>query len=131
MDIDAQQEREHARQVAIENAVAAADRVVMGNSDGSAEMTNGLTAEVARYLLNDAIEPLVDPLHIEVDGIVYMAILAADQALCAGRTEDSVAVRNSLRFRVAMRFVEKVGIVFDSALLIWNLECDLDPDTTE
>ena len=129
MDHDAQQEREYARQLVVEKAVDAADRNLLDNSDGSTEMTNRLTAEVARHLFYRAIQPLdVDQLCMSMDEIAGTSVDKAMQVLNDECPEDSDAVRNSLLFLVALRFIEKVGIVFSSALMRWEFE---HPATTK
>lgn len=118
MDFDAQQAREHARQSVVEKAVAAADRHLLDSSDGSSEMTNRLTAEVARRLLHRAIQPLrVDPLSMCISGIAYASAIKAEQVLSTECPEDSPAVRDWLLFQVALKFVEKVGCTFNADLL--------------
>jgi hypothetical protein len=51
------QEKEYKRDKIIENAVNAADRIILDGSDGSSEETNYLTAIVAKRLAEKALLP--------------------------------------------------------------------------
>jgi len=51
------EQREHERQEIIKKAVEAADRIIMGGSDGSCEETSFLTARVAERLVIRAFNP--------------------------------------------------------------------------
>ena len=52
-----QNEREYKRHQIIENAVRAADKIIMDGSDGIEEETNYLTAVVAKKLVEMALSP--------------------------------------------------------------------------
>lgn len=58
-DIDAPewQKRDYRRQQIIKEAVEAADRIILGGSDGSLEETDYLTARVAEKLMQKALLP--------------------------------------------------------------------------
>lgn len=56
--VDTQQEREYKRQQAIDEAVLAADRIILNASDGSLEETNYLTAQVAKRFVDKATHPI-------------------------------------------------------------------------
>ena len=55
--IEEQQEREYHRQQVVENALSAADRIILDGSDGSNEETNFLTAQVAEKMMTRALLP--------------------------------------------------------------------------
>lgn len=46
--LEEREQREYERQQIIDNAVQAADRIIMDGSDGSVEETNRLTSKVAK-----------------------------------------------------------------------------------
>lgn len=48
MDLAARQEHEYLREQAVEQAVSAADKIILDASDGSIEETDYMTAEVAK-----------------------------------------------------------------------------------
>ena len=51
------QAEEHRQQLVIEAAYGAADRIIMDGSDGTVEMTNYLTAQVALKMVGRALQP--------------------------------------------------------------------------
>ena len=56
--LEEREERERHRRQVVKDAVEAADRIIMGGSDGSCEETNFLTAGVAEKLMEKALHPL-------------------------------------------------------------------------
>lgn len=58
LKIEKWQERDYRRNQITENAVEAADKIILDGSDGSAEETNYLTAGVARKFMEKALLPL-------------------------------------------------------------------------
>ena len=56
-DTDKWQERDYRRQKIVENAVEAADRIIIDGSDGTTEETDYLTGEVARKFVEKALHP--------------------------------------------------------------------------
>ena len=55
--LEEREQREYERRQIIEQAVGAADRIILDGSDGSVEETNYLTAEVARKFMERALLP--------------------------------------------------------------------------
>ena len=55
--LEEREQREYERRQIIEQAVGAADRIILDGSDGSVEETNFLTAEVARKFMERALLP--------------------------------------------------------------------------
>ena len=55
--LEEREQREHERQQIIEQAVGAADRIILDGSDGSCEETNFLTARVAGKFVERALLP--------------------------------------------------------------------------
>ncbi len=123
VDHDAQQAREHERQLFVENAVNVADRYLMGKSDGTKEMTDRLTAELAHSLLYMAAKPLhVSGICTSTDTTVCTSVAMVMRLLREECPEDSDDVRNYLLWRVALRFIDKVSCVFISAFVKWESE---------
>lgn len=123
MDIDAQQEREYARQEVVARAVAAAYQYILDNSDGT---TDEITAEVAVRLFHQAVQPLHAGFHgMTVGGIADSSVRKAEEILRRECIERSDAVRNWMLFLVAFKFIEKVGITYNAQLIRHDLE---DPD---
>jgi len=56
-DADKWQERDARRNKIVEDAVSAADRIILDGSDGSVGETDYLTAEVARKFMEKALHP--------------------------------------------------------------------------
>lgn len=57
MDHDAQMTREHRRQQVVGEAIRRADEVILEASDGTTEMTDLLTAQMAEALVAEAMAP--------------------------------------------------------------------------
>jgi len=55
--LEEREQREYERQQIIEKALEAADRIILGGSDGSEEETNFLTARVAEKIIERALHP--------------------------------------------------------------------------
>jgi len=55
--LEEREQREYERQQIIEKALEAADRIILGGSDGSEEETNFLTARVAEKMMGRALHP--------------------------------------------------------------------------
>ena len=55
--LEERQQREYERQKIIEEALGAADRIIMDGSSGSVEETNFLTARVAQKMMERALHP--------------------------------------------------------------------------
>ena len=55
--LEEREKRERERREIIHKAVAAADRIILGGSDGSCEETNFLTSEVAGIMVTKALHP--------------------------------------------------------------------------
>lgn len=128
MDIDAQEAREYARQQLIERAVCEADRIILDATKGSDKQKNRVTAAAAFALFATAIEPLDIHLFDPSVGLIVREVVAEVRRIISEYPEGSEAVRNGLLFRIAEKFIGKVGIIFNSVLMRWDLENPAIPE---
>lgn len=122
MDHDAEMARGFTRQQIVEQAVHAADYVILDNSEEAAEI-NRRTVEVAKYLLADATAAIVGrSVKAPEDGIVFTAANKALRLIATSCPEESGIVRNSLRMAVVMAFVKKVEQIFTAAQMLYDIQ---------
>lgn len=113
-DHDAQMKRENERHQVIQQAVDAADRIIMDSSDGTVETTDYLTLRVALVLLHPVVrdtpsgllDQLLTPMQCHV--VILKASVAA-RDIVTSYPENHPAVQRSMLFEVASAFVRKVG----------------------
>lgn len=121
-DPDAQMKREYRRQQIVEEAVRVADEIILNTSDGSESETNCLTARFAYDMFEQAVEPLgVSTSASQLKTLeARRAVSEVINKGVIGTEEDTPVVRNYLRMRVASEFVNKVEIIFNSIILMWE-----------
>ena len=122
MDQDAQMEREHKRQLIVEEAVREADRIILDESDGTVEMTNRMTTEMALVLIKHVTGDLAS--NVVVLHTTRQSVLKAkgvvEDIIAAKCSEDSDDVRRWLWHQVAAKFFEKVGIIRNNGLMEYD-----------
>lgn len=131
MDHDAQMAREAMRSEVVKTAVEAADKVILDSSDGTIEMTNGLTLGTAIVLL-EAIAFGKDRLSEAIGKIKYgpfapylqtikNAVYASYDRLDEAKEKHPAVIR-WMRYELAERFVKKVGYPIGGELTRYELE---------
>ncbi|AKM82665.1 TPA: hypothetical protein DD449_00995 [Candidatus Berkelbacteria bacterium] len=117
IDRDTQMRIGYERQETVRKAVEIADQIILDASDGTDEMTDRLTSDLAIELIKTIGFVPSDSVNVTVDSAQN-----AIQKVITEHCETEKEVRDALWARVTRKFVVKVASRFESKLLQWDLE---------